>query len=286
MNSSSTFPIPYIDFGGSGISIHFSHANGYPPACYQPLLALLSREYHVISMLQRPLWPDSNPEEIKDWRPFTTDLLAFLDQQSLNSSIAIGHSLGGITSLRAAILEPNLFKALVLIDPVLFSPKFILARRLIWSMDMVYRYHPLIKATRYRRREFADLESLFTGFRHKPVFRYMDDDSLRAYVKGITTPKPGGGYRLTFSPEWEMRIYATGIWKDMDLWRKIHNLKIPVLVIRGAETDTFLSPAARLLKKRLPAVSLVTLEKTTHLVPLEGPDEVYNTIVKFLQEKL
>jgi pimeloyl-ACP methyl ester carboxylesterase len=114
----------------------------------------------------------------------------------------------------------------------------------------------------------------------------MDDDSLRAYVKGITTPKPGGGYRLTFSPEWEMRIYATGIWKDMDLWRKIHNLKIPVLVIRGAETDTFLSPAARLLKKRLPAVSLVTLEKTTHLVPLEGPDEVYNTIVKFLQEKL
>ena len=83
-----------------------------------------------------------------------------------------------------------------------------------------------------------------------------------------------------------MRIYATGIWKDKDIWRKLHNLKIPVLVIRGAETDTFLPSSARLFKKRLPSASIVTLEKTTHLVPLERPNEVYNTIVKFLQEKL
>ena len=286
MNFSCVSPIPYIDFGGSGTTIHFAHANGYPPACYQPLFSLLSLHFHVISMLQRPLWQKSNPDEIKDWQPLAADLLSFLDQQNLHSSIAIGHSLGGIVSLYAAILEPDRFKALILIDPVLFSPLYIIARRLIWSMDLVYRMHPLIKSTRYRKRKFSDLESVFRGFRRKHVFRFMDDDSLWAYVKGITVPDPEGGYKLFYSPDWEMRIYATGIWNDLDLWRNLSKIKIPVLVIKGEATDTFLAPAANLLKKRLPTSKIVSVEKSTHLVPLERPDKVNRIIVDFLQEKL
>jgi pimeloyl-ACP methyl ester carboxylesterase len=286
MNYKRNSSIPFIDFGGTGMPIHFAHANGYPPACYRPLFSLLAKNYHVISMLQRPLWQNSNPNEIKDWHPFSADLINFLDQQSLDSPIAIGHSLGGIASLRAAILEPGRFKALILIDPVLFSPKYIFARRLIWSMELLYRLHPLIKAARYRRRRFSDIESIFTGFRHKPVFRYMDDESLKAYIKGITVPNHDDGYKLSYSPEWEMRIYATGIWNDLDLWRNISKIKIPVLVIRGKETDTFLAPAANLLKNRLPSSELITIEEATHLVPLEKPNKVNNIIVNFLQEKL
>jgi pimeloyl-ACP methyl ester carboxylesterase len=286
MNFKSNSSIPFIDFGGTGMPIHFAHANGYPPACYRPLFSLLAKNYHVISMLQRPLWQNSNPNEIKDWHPFSADLINFLDQQSLDSPIAIGHSLGGIASLRAAILEPDRFKALILIDPVLFSPLQIIARRLKWSMDMWYRFHPLIKAARYRRRKFTDVESIFTGYRRKPVFRYMDDDNLWAYINGIIIPDPDGGYKLLFSPEWEMRIYATGIWNNLDLWRNITKIKIPILIIRGEETDTFLITAANLLKKRLPSSKIVTIDKTTHLVPLEKPNKVNNIIVNFLQEKL
>lgn len=286
MNSSKTTAIPYIDLNGQGETLLFSHANGYPPACYNPLLSRLNEHYHVLSMLQRPLWPDSFPEEIKDWHPLTQDLLLFMDQRSITSCIAIGHSLGGINSLRAVIQSPKKFKALVLIDPVLFTPSVIFARNLIRSLNLVYRIHPYIKATSYRRREFSNLESVFEGFRKKTVFRYMDDASLKAYVDGITIPKPGGGYKLAFSPEWEMRIYATGIWRDMDLWRNLRNIKIPVLVIRGAETDTFLPASVNLLKKRLPQAKIITLEKSTHLVPLEQPKLVFETIHQFIQEKL
>jgi pimeloyl-ACP methyl ester carboxylesterase len=279
-------PLPFIDFGGSGQTIHFAHANGYPPSCYLPLIKLLQNNFHVISMLQRPLWPDSNPNELDDWRPLTFDLIEFLDQHSFNQPIVIGHSMGGIASLRAAILEPDRFKALVLIDPVLFSPFHIIARKMIWSMDTVYRHHPLIKATKYRRRKFADLNSIFTSFRQKSIFRYLNDESLWAYVKGITVPDPDKGYSLAYSPEWEMRIYATGIWNDLDIWRDISRITIPVLVIRGKETNTFLPHAANQLLKRLPATKLVTIEKATHLVPLEHPEKVNRTIVNFLQETL
>jgi pimeloyl-ACP methyl ester carboxylesterase len=279
-------PIPYIDLGGSGKTIHFSHANGYPPECYKPLLSLLSKSYKVLAMMQRPLWQGSEQREIKDWLPFADDLLEFLDERNLESIIAIGHSMGAINSLRAAIRQPERFSVLVLIDPVLFVPKTITARRLLWSDKIMYRYHPLIQAARYRRREFTDLESIFAGYRKKSVFRYFDDPSLLAYVEGITEPKPAGGYRLKYSPEWEMRIYATGIWRDMDIWRNLHKINIPLLVIRGNESDTFLAASANLLKKHVSQARVITIDNSTHLVPMERPIEVNNTIQSYLQENL
>ena len=286
MNFSSATSIPFIEFKGLGIPIHFAHANGYPPLCYSPLFSLLSKNYHIISMFQRPLWRDSDPKGLNDWRPLALDLLAFLNQQNFTSIIAIGHSMGGIASLEAAILDQDRFKALVLIDPVLFTPLQIYLRRLIWSQDLVYRIHPLIKSAHFRKRFFSDLESTFRGFRRKSVFRYMDDDCLKAYIKGITEPIIDGGYKLLYSPEWEMRIYATGIWNTLFIWKNLSQISIPVLIIRGEETDTFLPSAANLFQKKLPSAELVSVKKTTHLVPLEKPDIVYKIIDDFLQERL
>jgi pimeloyl-ACP methyl ester carboxylesterase len=286
MNLTGSSQIPFIDHGGSGTTILFSHANGYPPACYNQFLSVISRNFHVISMLSRPLWPGSNPGEIKDWHPLSTDIQTFMDQRSVQCPIAIGHSLGGIISFRAALKDPQGFKALILIDPVLFPPGFIILRKLVWSQKLLSRKMPLIKTTMARRREFTDLDRAFNDFRKKKVFRYMSDESLWDYLKGITLPKPGGVFQLAFSPEWETRIYSTGIWNDLDLWRNLSRLKLPILVIRGAKTDTFLPPAENLLKKRLPDAQFVTVENSTHLVPLERPKEVGRIILQFLQEKL
>ena len=99
--------IPYIDLGGSGQPLIFLHANGYPPGCYRQLLAKLSEHYHVSAMLQRPLWPGSKPDEIEDWRPLADDLLLFLDEHHSEPPIVVGHSMGGIAALRAAIRQPK-----------------------------------------------------------------------------------------------------------------------------------------------------------------------------------
>ena len=67
----------------------------------------------------------------------------------------------------------------------------------------------------------------------------------------MTKPKANGGFELVYSPEWEARIYYTGIWHDWDLWKNIHRLEIPTLIIRGAETDTFWESTARNVQKRI-----------------------------------
>ena len=98
--------IPYFDYEGSGQPLHFLHANGYPPACYKSFLELLQTQYHVFGMYLRPLWTDSNPRDIRNWKPFSEDLLQFLESHP-RPVIGVGHSIGAIVTLRAALRDPH-----------------------------------------------------------------------------------------------------------------------------------------------------------------------------------
>jgi len=278
--------IPFTDFGGNGPHLHFLHANGYPPACYLPLLDMLKERYHVTAMHLRPLWPGSNPKELGAWHPMSDDLTLFIEEQDFAPVIAVGHSIGAIVSLRAALRQPEKFRALVLIDPVLFPPRFIAAYNLLKASGLAYRLHPWILGALRRRRMFDDPETLFKSYRRKHVFRHFSDQNLRIYVNGISRQRAEGGYELAYSPEWEARIYYTSVWRDMDLWRGLPSLKVPTVIIRGAETDTFLAPTAHLVQKTNPAIFQETIQKSTHLVPLEKPVQVHQKIEWFLRIKL
>ncbi len=263
--------------------MHFLHANGYPPACYRPLLDRLSTKYHVIGMYLRPLWPDSNPQEINDWSPFSEDLRQFLDEQRLPPLIGLGHSIGAIVTLRAALQAPGRFHALVLIDPVLFPRYYMLEWNILRIAGVGHRVHPLIDATLKRRRIFDDLEKVFAGYRRRPIFRFFSDANLRAFIEGMTRQMADRRYELVYSPEWEARIYYTGVWHDWDLWSGLTRLEIPTLILRGAETDTFWESTAHMVQKRNPRVKIISLEHSTHLLPLERPEEVFETTHEFLQ---
>ena len=269
-----------FDFGGAGLPLHFLHANGYPPDCYKPLFELLKTEYHVFGMPLRPLWDEAKIDDIKDWQPFSDDLRFFLSSQPA-PVIGVGHSIGAIVTLRAALRDPGKFKALVLIDPVLFVPSFLFSWRIVRALGLGDKFHPLILGAQKRRRTFDDLETVFRGYRNRNIFRYMSDENLRIYIAGITR-KTSDGYELIYSPEWEAHIYRTGL-RDFDLWRDLPKLEVPTLFIRGAETDTFLAAAAKLVKQRQPKVRVEALDKSTHLLPLERPQAVFKIMQSFLK---
>lgn len=275
--------IPHFDLGGDGAPLHFLHANGYPPECYQPLFAHLQNRYRVFGMKLRPLWEGQNKDDFQDWHPYSDDLLRFLSDRASDPVIGVGHSIGGIVTLRAALRDPGKFRALILLDPVFFVPPFLVGWNFIRAIGLGEKTHPLIPAARKRRREFEDLDVLFRSYRSKPVFRYLNDDSLKAYIAGITKPKTDGGYELAYTPEWETHIYLTGS-RDFDLWRGLPNLDVPTLIIRGAETDTFLPNAERLVKKKNPNIQVHTMQNATHILPLEYPREVAEIINDFVQK--
>lgn len=280
---SPLFSIPFFDLNGAGQPLHFLHANGYPPECYQSFLELLQTQYHVFGMLLRPLWQDANPNEIRSWKIFSDDLLQFLPSQSA-AVIAVGHSIGAIVTLRAALRDPSKFRALVLLDPVLFVPSRLIWWKIFYTLGLGDRVHPLIRGAKKRRRVFDNVEQVFRRYRGRGVFRYMSDENLQNYINGITR-KTKDGYELRYSPDWESQIYRTGL-QDFDIWRGLPKLEVPTLFIRGAETDTFLNNAAQLVKRMQPRACVQTLDKSTHLLPLERPQEVFDMMQSFLHETL
>ena len=274
--------IPCFDIRSSGLPLHFLHANGYPTECYKPFLELLQTEYHVFGMLLRPLWEGSKPQDVHSWHIFSDDLLRFLSESKSDPVIGVGHSIGATVSLRAALRDPDKFRALVLIEPVIFPRGRMIAWNFIRAIGLGNRLHPSIPGALRRRKTFDDLDLVFHRYRNRYVFRYMSDEHLKTYIEGITQ-KTDHGYELVFSPEWEARIYYTGL-RDFDIWRDLPKLEVPALFIRAAESDTFWEEAANLIKRKQPKTRIETFEKSTHLLPLERPKEIFDVMQSFLKE--
>lgn len=276
--------IPHFELGNAGQPLHFLHANGYPPECYKPFLGLMQCQYHVFGMLLRPLWKDSNPNDLEDWKTFSDDLLQFLAPPTPAPVIGVGHSIGAVVTLRAALRDPGKFRALILIDPVLLVPSQIVLWNLLRALGLGHRVDPKIPGALKRRRTFDDLDRVLRGYRNREVFRYMSDENLRIYIEGITR-RTENGYELVYPPEWESRIYLTSL-RDFDIWHGLPQLEVPTLFLRGAETDTFRESAARFVKRKQPKVQVESLPKSTHLLPLERPSEIFERMQNFLKEVL
>ncbi len=276
--------IPFIDLGGHGGPLVFLHGNGFPPGCYSPLLGLFSTRFHVQAMFLRPLWQGAQPEEVGDWHILSRDLLHFLDQEKMPAVIAVGHSMGAIAALRAALWAPQRFTALVLLEPVLLPRSIMLEWRVVRTLGLGYRVHPLISGALRRQREFASSEIAFERYRPRPIFRFFSDDALRTYIAGMTIAEPDGRLRLAYSPEWEARLYDTGVWNDWDLWRGMNSLAVPTLIVRGAESDTLRESTARAAQHLNGRIRIALVQRATHLLPLERPQETFQVIESFLEQ--
>ncbi len=278
----------------NGPLLTFIHANGYPLQAYQHVLKPLVKKYQVTGCSLRPFWPDSDPAALRDWRDFRDDYLNFLEEyviehqisssldQKRDGVIAVGHSVGAMTSLLAAIQQPALFQALVLIEPVLFPPWRGRIMRLLAPFKFLIRFHPLIHRTLRRKRSFPKQETMYTNYRSKPIFNRLSDEVLINYVRGISRENPDGSVELSYSPEWEGRIYETSGIADTVVWKNLGAVTCPVLVIRGGESDTLKEQVLDQMVMKFPKGYGVTIKDAGHLVPLEKPERTSELISEFL----
>jgi len=274
--------IPVYEFGGSGPVIHLAGANGFPPETYRPLLDPLTAQYRVLSLLPRPLWPaPPPPDALGGWHDLAADLLAGLRERQLNGVIGVGHSMGGVFSMLAALAEPDRFRALILLDPTILPPAASLGIRTMRGLGLEENL-PLVKGARKRRSMFASTQAAYRYWREKPLFDGWPDETVRLYAESMTRPDPlNGGVRLAWPREWEARVYET---VPGDLWREVPKLAglLPVLVVRGAETDTFTGASARRFARLVPQAEMVTVEGHGHLFPHSAPDETRGIVKGWL----
>ena len=85
---------------------------------------------------------------------------------------------------------------------------------------------------------------------------------------------------LRYSKAWESRIFEI---TPASVWAEIRCLQIPLLVVRGASSDTFLSGAAVKLQRELPGATVIEIPDTTHFLPMEQPAAIAETIIDWHQ---
>ena len=264
-----------------------AHANGYPPEVYRSFLGPFLDHYQTRAIYLRPFWPGSDPDSLQDWRIFRDDYLAALPSHleaagGVRTLIGMGHSLGGMTTLMAAIEEPEKFQALVLIEPTIFPGWMgILIRGL--SPLRLFRYlHPLVRRTLRRRTSFMDQEYMFQNYRRKSIFAAIPDHVMRDYVQGLAVPQADGSVSLKYTPDWEVRVYETGGSADRYVWSNLSRVQCPVLVLRGERSDTLSHKTVERLARGLPRGRAMTLTSLGHLLPLEAPEQVAAVVLEFL----
>lgn len=265
--------LPSKHLGGEGEHLVFFHANGFPPAMYRQMLTPLTEHYKVSTVYQRPLWPLPVPKDFNNWQLMIDDACRFIAAQPEPVTL-VGHSMGGLVSIICAVREPAKIKKLVLLDPVILQP------HLIWIMrnlpGFLRKKLPLVDKTLRRPDFFIDKEKGFRFHRRVRGFKNIPDSILKDYMaEGLYPVK--GGFKLSYSREWEAAIYQTVPWA----WSSIKRLNIDTVVIRGSQSDTLSPQSVSRLQRKQPHVNVVEIEGG-HLFPLEQPEEAAQLILQQL----
>jgi pimeloyl-ACP methyl ester carboxylesterase len=281
-------PLDPLILSRQGPLLLHAHANGYPPEVYRSFLAFFLDRYQTRAVYLRPFWPGSDPKALRDWRLFRDDYIealpSHLEAAGSEVLIGMGHSLGGMTTLMAAIEEPERFQALVLIEPTLFPSWMGFLMRIMAPFNLFRHVHPLVRRTLRRKTTFPDQETMYQNYRRKPIFAAIPDQVLRDYVSGLASPQADGTIRLRYTPDWEVGVYETGGSADSYVWKNLPNIPCPVLILRGEKSDTLSLKTMERIARRLPRGEALTIPSVGHLLPLEEPEQLAGIILDFLEK--
>jgi pimeloyl-ACP methyl ester carboxylesterase len=163
-----------------------------------------------------------------DWNDFGRDAAAAADHLG-PGLIGVGHSLGAVALLMAAVDHPERFDALVLYEPAMRATGGELPRSLVAFRET------MVAMTRARRAEFPSRADALQSFARKPPFAAIAAGVLDAYVEHGFVDTPEGAVRLRCDPGVEAAAFART--HEHDLLDHLASLVCPVFVVRGDETS-------------------------------------------------
>lgn len=245
--------------------IHFAHANGFPSACYRAFFEALGDDIDIIMVPM--LGHDPAFPVAPNWHGLAEQVADSVRRRGDGRPvIAVGHSLGGMTSFMAAHRHPGLFSGLVMMDPAYINP---LAAMVMGAAKLTGQVDRLTPAGRSkgRRSVWPSRDAMRTSLRSKGLFRSFRDDCFEDYVRhGLTDCEEG--VRLVYEPEREVEMFRH---TPSDTWRYRRQLAIPRALISG-ETSEFLRGGTM---HKLAAAQGIPLETTVgaHMFPFEYPNE-------------
>lgn len=182
--------------------------------------------------------------------------------RSGGEGVYIGYSMGGRFCLHAALEEPELVRGLVLVSATggIDDEHERTARRA--SDDALADRIESIGVPAFIDEWLA--QSLFAGL--EPARRDVDD-RLRNTAPGLAS---------------SLRLAGTGT--QAPLWDRLATLRVPTLVIAGADDDKFVALGER-LAATIPDAELAIVDGAGHTVHLEQPERFVDVLLPWLRRR-
>jgi pimeloyl-ACP methyl ester carboxylesterase len=263
--------------------LHVLHGNGYCALMYQPMLQpLLSHVDLFLSDVQGH-GQSEHGDAFVGW-----NASAEYAEQALQAHLplygdvpiyAIGHSFGGVLTALLHSQQNSPFQAVLLLDPVLFTPMMLRAMQLLDWLGL-YRHNPLAKRAIKRRNHFADTTQAWQYFHQRGMFKGWHDDALDAYIQHALQPV-ADGLVLRCQPSREADVFASF---PRRLWSLMQQMQHPLKLVYGQQSYPFVGAAANHLQRMCPQVEVSSVAGG-HCFMQERPAQTAELIVQWLQQQ-
>ena len=222
----------------------------------------LADRFHVFALDQRGHGDSEwNRELDYSMASMADDVLAFIADQGLDRPIVFGHSMGGRITLTMALAAPEVARALVIVD---IGP------------EVSEEGAKTIQNFVVHNLEFDDLEVFVDNVQKYDKFRTREH--IERTVKYNMLRRADGKY---VSKVDHRRLHLPN--PELTL-EQMHALTLPVLVVRGAETNVLAPDAADRFVDALPDGRLVTVPNVGHNVHSGNTHGFLDAITPFLAE--
>jgi pimeloyl-ACP methyl ester carboxylesterase len=259
-------PITSHDVGGSlagHVTVYFSHATGFCGAVWDPVRSLLED-------IETVAWDHpghGGGPEVRlpvDWRIFGEHVLDVTEP----GGVGVGHSMGAAALAMAQIADPNRFRALLLVEPIVFPGPFQREER-----------YEMAETAMKRKPVFESRESAASHFRDRGAFVGWVEEAFDGYIRCALVGDDE--VRLACSPEVEADIYRG--WKAHDTWDNLDTIDIPVLVMTGEQSETITPHFARDQAARFGHAGLEVVPGAGHFLTMQLPDLVARRVRRLVE---
>lgn len=226
------------------------------------LAAAMEDRYRVVSMdavgRGKSDWlADHAGYGFAQYLPDAAALLARLDVEEVDW---VGTSMGGLIGMMLAARPNSPIRRLVLNDIGPFIPKSFLGR---------------IRSYVGADPHFADIGELEAHIRKiHASFGPLSDEEWRHLAAHNARKLEGGGLGLAYDPDISKASFNPDGPEDVEMWSIWEQVKCPVLVLRGAESDLLLPETVERMKSSGPGCEAVDIPGCGHAPSLMPADQI------------
>jgi pimeloyl-ACP methyl ester carboxylesterase len=263
----------YLEAGPSdGPPVVLVHGLGATNASMLTLLWELARDHRVLS----PDLPGHGATEAVhdtyDAEFLARWLLSFLDATRVDKACLVGNSLGGRTSLEAALLAPERFSGLVLLAPAVAFRKL---RQFIPVVNVLRPELARFPMRFSKRLAVVGLKGMFAVPSRVPDQWFVA--AADEFVRVMRMP----AHRIAFFSA-ARQVYLDEAFGERGFWERLPSLVPPALFVWGDRDRLVPHGFARHVEQAVPAATSVLLRSCGHVPQFEHPARTVELIRDFM----